>query len=418
MLMSGTRWTLGWTVLVVAALAWSYAGAQETPSSEPEGEAAPADTETTTDEANLPWWGGRNMLYVEAGYGTNSVDDIDASVYTNQILRANNRFSIEDAETGRFALGWLLPYDRGRFTVVFNGVAEKGYRFDSSGQRVDLVPIPPENTRQAAGLVDWWVLHAEDGRLDTAGFSPFWLQANDANGNGVVEPSEVTYDPYVSISSSAPESFLNRVQTWDALFEREWGGRRYRGRWTAGARYFVYEGNVPVGAWLTVNAPEQRVGFTDGLLARPLVFNLEATGIGPTASLEGQLRFFRDRLVLYGKTRFAFLLQTDEADSGPFAILVQDGAGTALIHVPTRVIRKQDKSAWQLHAEIGARIRIAPGTHLLVSYEKAGYQDSLLLPVAFTVPEFETRIGQGTTTLFNTRDLRISTLNAGISFQF
>lgn len=418
--MRTNRWTLGWIIILVILLVGPNVPAQEPEPDAPE-EPVEQPADMPAEAENVPWWGGKNMLYVEFGYGSSSFDEINASLEGNSGLGfySSNRFSIEEADQGTFAVGWALPYDRGRFLVSFNGLKETSYEFDAAGQRSVLWLAPNPEFYSLPFYVDWWRVHAEDGNMAINGYSPEWDFADDdpvAGRVGKPDSPEVRLETYANDSFSAPRTFQNRLQTWDGLFEREWGGRRCRGRWTAGARYFTYEGNVPIAAWLSVSSSDGHLVYGDGVVARPLSLRQETTGIGPTSSLEAQFRFFRDRLVIYGNARFAFLLQSNDVDTGVYSFYVEDSQN--LVATAVRSTKTVDKSVWQLEAEVGARIRIYTGTHLTLAYRQAGYGDALLLPVTMTIPEFAARIPQGVTFLYNTRDLRFSTVRAGLSYQF
>jgi hypothetical protein len=240
----------------------------------------------------------------------------------------------------------------------------------------------------------------------------------DANGDSVFDPSEVvTGATDLSFSSATTDTLKNVTQTWDLLYQREWGGRRFRGAWSAGVRAFLYEGTIPMAAWLGLDAALPGTQFTDGTVIRLVPLAQESKGWGPTGSGEAQYNFARGRVVVYLQARAAFLLQDMEVDSGTFVTYADDpSVGTIL--APARLTQSLDKSVWQLTGELGGRIRVLPGTHLLLSYAYRSYMDAMLLPVEIQIPRSDAQADNGTIGLFKSHDIKIASYHAGLSFQF
>src|SRR5512139_3439171 len=100
--MIGMRWTQASLAAIVFVWAGGIVRAQE-PKQEPDApkpEAVAAAEGTPAAEA--PWWGGRNLLYLEVGFGSSSVDPLDATVVTDLTSTAANDFELTDTPFGRF----------------------------------------------------------------------------------------------------------------------------------------------------------------------------------------------------------------------------------------------------------------------------------------------------------------------------
>lgn len=420
--MMSNRWMIGGALAL--CLVWS-ARAQEQPA-EPQpdpgdgGEAVADESPTEPAPEKKSRWkeffGDRNALYVEFGVAGGSFDDIDASVSTSTSNLSYNNLSIDSVLGGRAAIGWTLPFDRGRYLLSFEGFKEDAYTFDAAGMLSQLA-------RQGGGFrsvddpVQWWTVRASDsGRVDGTRNPPIW---NDANGNNIVDPGEVAYGtPDLTFSSGTTDTLKNTVQTWDLLYQRDWGGRRFRGSWSAGVRYSLYEGTIPLAAWLGTESSSPGVLYTDGTATRLLPLSQKTEGWGPTGSGEAQYNFARGRVILYLQARGALVLQNMNADTGPFVTYARDSASGFIILAPARLQESLDKTVWQLAGELGARIRILPGTHLLLAYSYRGYLDSVLIPAAIQVPQTDAQAGRGTIGLFKSLDLRVQSFHAGLSFQF
>jgi hypothetical protein len=355
-------------------------------------------------------------MYVEVAAGNSTIDEINSSVATGVESLTQSRLELDDQDFGRAVVGWMLPVGRGSFLIAFEGHKENSYSFRSSALQNTLAGATQDTP---TAPIPWWFLSIENGQLNSARTPPVWdIFTDDANGNGRPDPGEVRFLPAdLVLSREVPDNLLNRVQTIDLLFQREFGGRRISGRWDVGPRYFVYKGNIPIAAWLSVGAGPGE-GFTDGFQNRVLTFEEEATGIGPTFSLEIQFHFFRKRLTLYGMGRGAFLITSLTTDSGVFYALLRDPTSETLFPAEARLKHEVDKSTWNLGAELGVRVRILEGFHFHAAYSVMAYQDAVLLPNTFSIPENVQQVDQGTVALYNTQDLTFTTVRAGLSFQF
>jgi hypothetical protein len=221
-------------------------------------------------------------IYLEAAGGSASATNLNPSINTT-----SNDFSVANLELdsnyfGRAVIGWqLTPKERGKFKLRFEGYREDSYKFDAQGY---------QNTAVGAGdgevpPVVWWTVHAEGDGTTSVRTTPIYDRVND----------EVIYDedliPNLTITSASPDDLQNRIQTYDLIYERRFGGRKTRALWTAGLRYYLYDGNVPAGAWLSTDFPG--AGFTDGGLLRLLTFNQSGSGAGPVFSSELQHGLWR-----------------------------------------------------------------------------------------------------------------------------
>ncbi len=404
--MKSNGWLLGGALVFCCTMG---APAQETPA-ETAAEPIP--------EAKPSWWketfGDKNAIYLEVGFAGGAFDDIDPSVETDPNFATRSNLEIDSILGGRAVLGWKLPFDRGRYVVAFEGFQEDSYEFEATGLLNQVQGAFGIQTTPT--LYPWWTVRSSDsGVVEGTRNPPVW---NDANGDNVLDPGEVgagTAD--LTFSSATTDTLKNATQTWDLLYQREWGGRRFRGAWSAGVRAFLYEGTVPMAAWLGLESIPPGGQFTDGTVIRLVPLAQESKGWGPTGSGEAQYNFARGRVVVYLQARAAFLLQDMEVDSGPFVTYARDPSlGTIL--APARLTQSLDKSVWQLTGELGARIRVLPGTHLLVAYAYRSYMDAMLLPVEIQIPRTDAQADNGTIALFKSHDLKIASYHAGLSFQF
>lgn len=426
-------------LLAVSGLLSVLAALGSTPLAQEEEEPKPpSETDAQTEqvkeqeEAAKPW-GDRMALYVEASYGSASAADVDSSLITTATRHSSNTTSLDNI-FGRAKLGWRLPADRGVFLISFSGYKEDSYTFSGVGSENAAISPPPTPGTDPAAVVSnvpltWWTVQIADGRLVASRRPPLWTISDDRDGNGRPDPGEVRFDYAspcppgrldcpVTVARSVPDNLQNRLQTVDGLFQRDFGGRRFGGRWTAGLRYFVYEGNIPTSAWLSISY-NQGVGlnFTDGTTLRLLRFSQEASGLGPTGSLEFQSHFFRRRLTFYGQSRFAFILESVKTDSGPFFTIALDPGGL-LLPAPARLQQDLEKSTWHFGVELGARVRLLEGLHVELAFNRTSYQDVLLLPVSITIPEDPGDAPQGTVGLYKTQDLEMDTVYLGLGYQF
>lgn len=385
------------------------------PPQEPSGEAAAQPVES--GEQKTPFWGSKFALYLEAGLGSGSVESLNSSIETSSAARSQNAFDLEDMKSGYVALGWKLPIDRGSFRVVFTGFSEDSYRFTGIGSKRALkgtAVLPGTN-------LPWWQVTAQDGVITSTLVPPSFV---DANGNRQVDDGEIRYFPATPdrvLVGSVPSNALNRVQTWDLLFLRDFGGRTVSARYTCGLRHLVYEGNVPAAAWLSVSGGSRpEGGFTDGATLRLLGMNQQTTGFGPTGSLELQYHLFRDRVVLFGESRFAFLVQDMTVDTGNFFTIISPQGSTPPIQLPAvaRLEQSVSKSTWNFGGQFGVRVRVVPGLQLQVTYDRMSYQDTVLLPYSITIPATEGEISFGSVALYQTQDLELDSIRLTAGFQF
>ncbi|HXV75619.1 MAG TPA: hypothetical protein VD788_04810 [Candidatus Polarisedimenticolaceae bacterium] len=383
------------------------------PTDAPEPQAAP------TEQATTDYFG----LYVEAGSGAWSLDDIDSSIQTLSTALSVNTVSFDDHQYGRAAIGWRLKGGKGDFRLIFNGWSEDGYRFDAEGYLAALDPDLGVATEDVRDPLLWWTITVDDGQLHSVNTPPVWTDApppagDDANGNGFVDAGEQRYlTPAFDFTAETFTSLQNRAQTYDFVFGNVWGPRGFQGRWFAGLRYFVYEGNMSAAAWLHGSSSEG-VGYTDGAFLRLLNFHQEASGLGPTGLMEARFNFFNQRLQLYLNGQISFIVEDVSTTSGEFLTLVGNTAGED-VTVPAELSLSQTKSTWHTAAEAGARLRLTSGLELQLSYGVVGLLDAVLLPNDIRIPEnaTEARV-QGTSALYNTQDYVLTGWRAGLAFQF
>ncbi len=336
--------------------------------------------------------------------------------------------NFDSMTVARAAVGWKLKHGKGDFRLMFDGIAEDGYTFSARGRALQAII---EGTGTVAEGLDWWQIDIADGVMHGRRDAPRWDQtvsddpANGGNGDGMVQQNEVTYlgdvpenEFYLDYMRPTAADLENRLQTVDLLYGRTWGGRRFSGRWWAGLRYFVYDGNVRAGAWLNTSQPGE--GFTDGPLLRLLNFRQESTGLGPTGTMEANFNFFQKKVVLYLQASASFLLVDITADSGLFFTTLNTPTQPFLIvPIEARLQSERDKSTWQTAAEVGARWNIGgSGVELEAAYYIRGYLDAVLLPSTIQIPTTLGQAGQGTSAVYNTHDIRIDGWRFGVGFQF
>jgi hypothetical protein len=421
--------------LVLVLLGWSTIISAE----ESTDGAAPANgTENSEKASKIPF-----ALYLFTGYGSGAADTFNTSIQTSSNRVATNSVELDDIETGRMVVGWKLPNEKGDFRVIWDGFGEKSYIFNASGKQsiLGLDATPPLDVfsynRGSAFPLEWWNLNITDGTLNSSRNAPIWSMDLDANGNGMPDPSEIVHDlpddfiipdPITdqfatfqgySTEFSMPytDNLENQMVNIDLLYGRKWGGRRYSGRWWAGARYYEYKGNLLAAAWLQTSAIGD--GFSDGQFLPLINFQQESSGLGPTGAIEFDMSFFQQRLVIYGGLQAALMITKLEMDSGDFFTYVEDvSQASSLITVPARLQTDRDKSVWHSRAEAGLRLHFNSGITLEVAYQINGYLDTILLPKAIQIPETTAQIGNGTSAIYATQDIVMDSYRAGIGFQF
>jgi len=360
-----------------------------------------------TDNGDADKKKSKFAIYVEAAGGSATATDINSSITTTSSRLSLANLSLDGNYFGRAAVGWrLTPKERGKFLLRFEGYREDSYKFDAQGKQAAAVGV-------AEGTVDpvvWWTVHSERGGTTSVRTTPIYNPVSD----------EVYYDenfiPNLTIHSPAPDDLQNRVQTYDLIYERRFGGRRTRAVWTAGLRYYSYDGNVPAGAWLNTNFAG--VGYTDGGVLRLLTMSQGGSGAGPVFSIELQHGFWRDRLVIFGEARTAFVLQSLETDSGVFFTLTRPPSGGALLPAPAMLSESTSKSSWQPSLEIGLAVKLVEGMQLYFSYLVNSYQDVVILPRNITIPANPNQAPEGVSAVYNTHDLQYEGGVFGFNYQW
>ena len=404
---------LAWAgVLSTLAFGGTAVLAEETPQA-PAPEGQPAEPAKAEESSKPGFWGDRFALYIAvAGGGAWSERTIDSSITTSGNSVSKSDLDLQDVLHGRFTVGWQLPANRGHLLLSVNGFREDSYVFSAYGLSSWAVESIAEDGSLTASAYDellrWWRVRATDGRLKSTYTVP--LLVNGSILYDVEDPQT-----YAQREGATAVDLQNEMQTWDAFYQREFGGRRWSARWSAGGRYFLYEGTVPAAAWLN-DGDKFGYGYTDGVGLRLLPLKQKSSGMGPTASLEAQFHLFRDHVVLYGQGRIALIYESLEVDSGPFFTLVDPQDGVVLAEA--RVLEDRVKTAWHVTAEVGARIRILQGVTAEIGYGQSSFQDSVLVPTEFFIPQVATDVEGGTSILYNTRDLLFGVVHAGLSFQF
>jgi len=397
-----------------------------------------ADAEAKEKRSKLPF-----ALYLFTGVGAGEADAFNSSIQTTTNRISTNALELDEVEVGRFVIGWKLPNQKGDFRIRWDGYAEKSYTFNASGQQAILgldatAPIETFSYNNPATFpLKWWDVQITDGMLDSWRNPPVWWDDLDANGNTLPDPDEIVYDlpgdfvvpnPTTNeydIFSSYPTAFSmptdddlgNQYINIDLLYGREWGGRRYNGRWWTGLRYYEYKGNMLAAAWLQSSGVGR--GYTDGLFLPLLNFHQESKAVGPTGALELNLNYFQRKLVLFGGVQAALMIANLEMDTGEFFTFVQAGSDSnALLSVPARLHTDRDKSVWHSRAEVGIRINLTSGVRIEAAYQINGYLDTILLPKAIQIPASTTQIRNGVSAIYSTQDIVLDTFRAGIGFQF
>jgi hypothetical protein len=430
-----------------------------------EGDDAPAvpSEEPTGEKTRMPFG-----LYVAVGYGLVSSNDFDTSVLTDATHYGSNEITFEDMEHGRIAIGWQLPEGKGDFRLVFNGYREDGYEFSSVGSAQQLLGKPlniactGEDLQAAfdAGLIGadelnaspgytisplgggclygWWDISIEDGVLVGERTPGAWNTDDDLNGNTEADPGEVRYlgpesEFHRRYTQLVPDNLQNNLVTWDALYGREFGGRRYSSRWWGGLRFFEYQGTMLAGAWLNPDAPRGTGlpgstfidGYTDQTFLNLITLRQDASGWGPMGSWEADFNFFNKGLVFYLKGEVALTLNDLKLQTSDFYSIVETASGNAnpSFAAPTRIDEDRDKSSWQLGVEVGTRVRLRNGLEFEFGYMTAGYTDIVLVPTQLSLPLNEGQIVKDDpnatiSALFNTQDFEVSGWHALVGFQF
>lgn len=363
-------------------------------------------------------FGSKYPFYLEVMGGSGSSEAFSTSVDTTAVLQANNFVTFEEQDNARFVLGWTLPGEKGAFRLVFNGFKETDWSFASSGRRFTIAGT----AIQAPEPVEWWSIQVENGVLVSQAQQPTWDPGlDDDNGNGFPDIEEIRPVPLdIGTTRDVVGNLQNQTQTLEFLFQQDWGGRMVDARWGAGIRYFVYEGNLPVAAWLRTQfqAGAGTQGFTEGAALRLVNYSQDTSGFGPTGYAELRFNFFRERLRLYLQANAAFVLQDMETDSGTFIVHVRNITTDTVFPAESRLTESRSKDVWQTGAEAGVRIGLVPGLKLRLAYFLVSYQDAILLPRFMQIPETLEQVDQGVTALYATKNFEFDGWRVGFSFQF
>ena len=410
-----------WSVILLLAIA-PVVMAQE-PADPPATDDPPAQPEQAEPQATPPpepTQKGKTpfSLYIEAGGGAYQPDDVDPSIETLSTHYAKNTMMWDAQDFARVAIGWKLQRGRGDFRLIFNGYSESGYELESIGM---LAALDPDlgTMPGVTGPLPWWRINAKNGDVHTERWPPVWdPDLDDANGNGLIDPGEQRYaSPDLVLDSVTFKSMQNRVQTYDFVFGNVWGPRRVQGRWYGGFRYFLYEGNIPAGAWL-YSQPDGD-GYTDGSLLRLINFSQKSEALGPTGLLEVRANFFDQIFQIYANGQATFVVMNIDMSTDLFMTLVDStGPIGAKIPIAASLSEKQTKSTWQTGAELGIRVRLHNGLKLEASYGIVGFLDAIMLPTQLRIPDNQQEAAQGTSAIYNTQDYVLTGWRAGIAFQF
>jgi hypothetical protein len=416
--MSGKRW-LALGVLAAGFGMSSHAARAEEPPP-PKTEDAPAVPQEAPKKKD-PFFGDRFAMYLETRGGPASFEAIKNPLASGVQSGTESELRLTGNKTGQFTVGWTLPRGRGQYLLTYTGIADGDYELDATGSQLSYLPQNNQTPEDLSYALPWWQVTIRDGGLRTTKTPPVWDSGiDDANLNTLPDFDEMRYPTTtVDISHAVPRDLGNRIQTWDLLYRREFGGVRIRARWKAGLRYLSVEGAILTPTWLTGVADPPGFGFSDGVLNKFILMQQSTSGYGPTGSGEVQFNFFRQRLTLYGELQAAFLVESLDTDSDSFTFYARDTGGTNLPFPGAgRIAQSITKTAWNTSFEVGARVRLLQGFHVFVDWNRTGYLDAILIPTSVSIPANAAQAPLGTTARFVSRDYVISTINLGLSFQF
>lgn len=353
-------------------------------------------------------------LYVFAGFGSAEADTLDGSVETGIRNNTSSLFTMDENDVGRAVIGWEREDNRGDFRLIFTGFSETSYEFDALGRAADLP------TGNAGEPLVWWRMNIRDGILTTELTQPQWaLGTDDANNDMQAQQSEVSYGNSIyTISRPTADNLQNRTQTFDLVYGRKWGKPPLWGaRYFAGARYFVYEGTVPVAAY-TASTGAASLGFSDGFVNPLLNFRQESEAYGPVGQIELHLNFAEGIFQFYGHLETAFVLVEQSLRSGGFNSFVSD-QNSQVQSFPGRLSEDREKTSWHLGTEVGFRVFLPSGLELEAGYFVNGYLDSVLLPPLIQVPATASQgVATPPSAVYTTQDLEYDGFRAGLGFQF
>jgi hypothetical protein len=382
---------------------------------------APKEKPKEEPKKKDPFFGDRFAMYLETRGGPASIDTVKNPVSSSQQFNSVNSVSFSGNKSGQFTLGWTLPRDRGQYLLTYTGIADGNYSLEAEGLQQSYVAQNGESTRNLNSLVPWWHVSVRDGQLRTTQTPPVWYSlTDDANGNGLPDASEMRYPTTtIDVSDTVPKDLGNRIQTWDLLYRREYGGLKIRARWTAGLRYLSVKGAMVTPSWLLGTPSDVFFGYSDGVVNKFILMQQSTTGVGPVGSGEVDFNFFRQRLTLYAGVQAAFLVSNLSTDSNDFTYFARDLSDVGFfLPGAGHIAQKVSKTTWNTAFEAGVRVKLLEGFHLIVDWNRTGYLDTLLLPTSISIPQNSAQVALGTTALFVSRDFVVSSLNLGLSFQF
>lgn len=397
------------------------ANAEEPPAPKKD-EAPPAPKEAPKKKD--PFFGDRFAMFLETRGGPASIDGIKNPVQSTLQLKSESSIDFSGNKSGQFTVGWTLPRGRGQYLLTYGAIADGNYELNAEGdEQAYTTGVPGERPAKRIGfLAPWWHVNVHNGVLTATQTPPVWRDpADDANGNTVPDPGELRYPTTtIRLIERVPKDLGNRIQTWDLVYRREFGGVRIHAAWTAGVRYLSAKGAIVTPLWLVGLQSVGGFGYSDGVVNHFIVMQQSTNGLGPMGSGELQFSFFRQRLTLYGKLQAAFLFDTLKADSGAFTYFAHDLSPDSPNVLPGngRIQRNISKTSWNTTIEVGLRVKMLEGFHLIADWNRTGYLDTILLPTTVSIPQNSAQVALGTTALFVSRDLVVSTINLGLSFQF
>jgi hypothetical protein len=411
--------------VVVTGLGAGSAGlrAEEPPPAKPDdGKGKPAPVVPQDVKKKESYFGNRFALYLETTGGPASFKSIDNPVAISSDLVSKNTVDLSGGKRGQFTVGWTLPRERGQYLLTYTGIADGSYSLDATGYERSYQPVGGGGVQTVKQVLPWWRLHVANGRIRAIQTPPVWDPlTDDANSNGFPDLNEIRY-PGTAFDLQGPvaKKLDNRIETYDLYYRREFGGVRYRARWSAGVRYLKYEGALPTPTWLKAVYNVPGASYSDGVQNQMLVLSQSTSGYGPMGSGEMQFNFLRRRLQLYMAVEVAFLIENLDSDSGPFTYLVPvtTNAGSQIYPGEGQITRSISKSAWNTKFGVGVRVRIVEGLQAFVGVSRTGYLDTLLVPTILSVPATINQVDEQAIAVYTTRDIVVTETSIGLSFQF
>ncbi len=370
---------------LVAGFGWGWHAARaEEPAPKPKDEAAPKPAETPKPKE--PYFGKHFAMYLETRGGPAQIKTVKTPLNSGSTMDSTSELDFSGNKNGQATIGWTLPRGRGQYLLAYNGIADGEFELHATGTQQN---------------VPWWHIDIQNGNLHTTQTPP--------------PPT-----PPLDLTTTVPKDLGNRIQTFDLLYRREYGGLKIRCRWAAGLRYLDYKGAVVVPTWLVGRIDLPGFGYSDGVQNPMLVMQQSTKGWGPTGSGEIDFNFFRQRLTLYAMIEAALLTETLSTDSGTFTYLAVDPSTTPPTYYPGpgQIGDDVKKSAWNNKFEGGIRVKLLEGFHLILDWNRTGYLDTVLLPEDLSIPQNASQTALGTTARFISRDFVVDTATVGLSFQF